>query len=185
MELHSAGACLFDQFINGGINTRTDEYGGESIDNRLRFLLETVDAVAKAIGSERIGVRISPEARIHDGPAYPSERQTFRTLAERLSERNIAYVHINDMGASPQIQAEIRQAYRGTLILAGEYTLERAREAIEAGRADLIAFGRPYIGNPDLVERFRHGWPLVEAEHAAFYGGDDRGYIDFPPYTAP
>ncbi|QOL13458.1 alkene reductase [Dickeya dianthicola] len=184
VELHSAGAYLFDQFINGGLNTRTDEYGGESIDNRLRFLLETVDAIAREIGGERIGVRISPDARIHDGPAYPSERETFLTLAARLSERKIGYIHINDMGASEDIQIGIRKAFQGTLILCGEYTLERANQALADDRADLIAFGRPFIGNPDLVERLRNGWPLAEAGHDAFYGGDDHGYIDFPSYVA-
>lgn len=142
-----------------------------------------MDAIAREIGSERIGVRISPEARIHDGPAYPSERETFLTLAAQLSERRIAYVHINDMGASEEIQRGIRQAFKGTLILCGEYTLERANQALADNRADLIAFGRPFIGNLDLVERLRNGWPLVQADHAAFYGGDDHGYIDFPAYT--
>lgn len=185
VELHSAGAYLFDQFINGGINTRTDEYGGESVDNRLRFLLETVDAVAKSIGSQRVGVRISPEARIHDGPAYASERQTFLTLAEELSTRNLAYLHINDMGVSPEMLAGIRRVYRGTLIIAGEYTQGKAQKAIESGAVDLVAFGRPYIANPDLVERFHNGWPLAVADHAAYYGGDERGYTDFQPYTKP
>ncbi|WP_024302632.1 alkene reductase [Pseudogulbenkiania sp. MAI-1] len=182
IELHSAGAYLLDQFINGGINTRDDEYGGESIQNRLRFVLETVDAVSQAIGSKRVAIRISPEARIHDGPAYPSERETFLTLAEELSKRSLAYLHINDMGVSSELLAGIRRVYRGTLMIAGEYTQEKAQKAIESGVVDLVAFGRPYIANPDLVERFRNGWPLAVAEHAVFYGGDDRGYTDFPPY---
>lgn len=185
IELHSAGCYLLDQFINGGLNTRDDEYGGESIQNRLRFVLETVDAVSQAIGSKRVGIRITPEGRIHDAPAYPSEHQTFLTLAEELSKRNIAYLHVFDMGISADLLAGIRKAYGGTLIIAGEYTQEKAQGAIDAGKADLVAFGRPYVANPDLVERFRHGWPLAVAEHAVFYGGDDRGYTDFPAYTAP
>lgn len=182
VELHSAGCYLLDQFINGGINTRDDEYGGESIANRLRFVLETVDAVAKALGNHRVGVRITPEGRIHDAPAYPSEPETFLTLADELSKRNIAYLHIFDMGIHPELLSEIRKAYRGTLIVAGDYTKEKAEAAIEAGKADLIAFGRPYIANPDLVERFRNGWPLAVADPAVFYGGDERGYTDFPRY---
>lgn len=185
IELHSAGAYLLDQFINGSINTRDDDYGGKSIQNRLRFVLETVDAVVKAVGSHRVAIRISPEARIHDGPAYPSERETFLTLAQELSKRNLSYLHINDMGISREMLAGIRRAYRGTLIIAGEYTQERARKAIESGVVDLVAFGRPYIANPDLVERFHNRWPLAVAEHAAFYGGNERGYTDFPPYTKP
>lgn len=185
IELHSAGCYLLDQFINGGLNTRDDHYGGESIQNRLRFVLETVDAVSQAIGSNRVGTRITPEGRIHDAPAYPSEGETFLTLAEALSKRSIAYLHIFDMGVSPELLSGIRKAYRGTMIMAGDYTQDKAQAAIDAGTADLVAFGRPYIANPDLVERFRNGWPLAVAAHTDFYGGDDRGYTDFPPYTGP
>lgn len=183
IELHSAGSYLLDQFINGGLNTRDDEYGGERIQNRLRFVLETVDAVSNEIGRHRVGIRITPEGRIHDAPAYPSERETFLTLAAELSKREIAYLHIFDMGVSPELLSGIRKAYRGTLIIAGDYTQDKAKAAVDAGTADLVAFGRPYIANPDLVERFRNGWPLAVADHAVFYGGDDSGYTDFQPYT--
>ncbi|MCK4141942.1 alkene reductase [Ralstonia pseudosolanacearum] len=182
IELHSAGGFLLDQFISGAINTRDDEYGGERIANRLRFVLEIVDAVSKAIGSHRVGIRITPEGRLHDAEAYPSEHETFLTLAAELSKRNIAYLHIFDMGVSPELLSGIRKAFQGTLIIAGGYTHDKAQATIEGGKADLVAFGRPYIGNPDLVERLRNGWPLVEAGHEAFYGGSDHGYIDFPAY---
>ncbi|CAM2187669.1 N-ethylmaleimide reductase [Paraburkholderia sacchari] len=182
IEIHSAGCYLLDQFINGALNTRDDEYGGEKIENRLRFVLQVVDAVSKAIGSTRVGIRITPEGRIHDATAYPSEHDTFVTLASELSKRNLAYLHIFDMGISPELLADMRRAYRGTLIIAGDYTKEKAQAAIDAGKADLVAFGRPYIANPDLVERFRNDWPLAVAEHTAFYGGDDRGYTDFSYY---
>ncbi|RXO32728.1 alkene reductase [Salmonella enterica] len=182
VELHAAGAYLFDQFINGGINTRSDSYGGAETHNRLRFLLETVDAVVAATGRERVGVRISPEARIHDGPAYEDEFNTFVTLAKALSSRGIAYLHINEMGTSQRMLDAVRQAFSGTLILAGEYTREKALATLEAGGADLIAFGRPFIGNPDLVERFRNDWPLTVADRETYYGGDEHGYTDFAPF---
>lgn len=184
VELHAAGTYLFDQFINAGINTRNDNYGGSDRQNRLRFLLETVDAVIAAVGQERVGVRISPEARIHDGPAYDDEYQTYITLAQELSTRGIAYLHINEMGTSQRMLDGIRKTFTGTLILAGEYTYEKASAAVSSGAADLIAFGRPYIGNPDLVERFKNQWPLTEADREFYYGGNARGYTDFPAWQA-
>lgn len=185
VELHSAGCYLLDQFINGALNTRNDEYGGERIENRLRFVLEVVDAVSKAIGEDRVGIRVTPEGRIHDATAYPSEHETFLTLAAELSKRSIAYLHIFDMGVSAELLSGIRKAFRGTLIIAGDYTQDKAQAAIDAGQADLVAFGRSFIANPDLVERFRNGWPLAAADHVAFYGGDERGYTDFPAYSKP
>lgn len=185
IEIHSAGCYLLDQFINGALNTRDDEYGGEMIENRLRFVLEVVDAVSKAIGGNRVGIRVTPEGRIHDATVYPSEHETFLTLAAELSKRNIAYLHIFDMGVSPELLSGIRKAFRGTLIIAGGYTQDEAQAAIDAGKADLVAFGRPYIANPDLVARFQNGWPLAVADHVAFYGGDERGYTDFPAYSKP
>ncbi|HCR2161406.1 alkene reductase [Enterobacter asburiae] len=182
VELHAASGYLFDQFINGGINTRSDSYGGAETHNRLRFLLETVDAVIAATGRERVGVRISPESRIHDAPAYNDEFNTFVTLAKALSSRGIAYLHISEMGTSQRMLDAVRQAFSGTLILAGEYTREKAIATLETDRADLIAFGRPYIGNPDLVERFLNDWPLTVADRETYYGGGKRGYIDFPPF---
>lgn len=182
VELHAASGYLFDQFINGGINTRSDSYGGAQTHHRLRFLLETVDAVIAATGRERVGVRISPESRIHDAPAYDDEFNTFVTLAKALSSRGIAYLHISEMDTSQRILDAIRQAFSGTLILAGDYTREKALATLEGGGADLIAFGRPFIGNPDLVERFRNDWPLTVADRETYYGGGERGYTDFPTY---
>jgi 2,4-dienoyl-CoA reductase-like NADH-dependent reductase (Old Yellow Enzyme family) len=184
VEIHAAGTYLFDQFINAGINTRKDLYGGSSRQNRLRFLLETVDAVIAAVGRERVGVRISPEARIHDGPAYDDEYQTYIALAQALSSRGIAYLYVNEMGTSQRMLNGVRETFAGTLILAGEYTYEKASATIRSQGADLIAFGRPYIDNPDLVERFRNQWPLTEADREMYYGGNARGYTDFPVWQA-
>ncbi len=184
VELHSAGAYLFDQFINEAINKREDEYGGVSIENRLRFLLETVDAISDRIGHQRIAVRVSPEGRLKDGFAYPSEHETFLQLAAALSQRQIAYLHINDRGISRKLLAGIRNEFKRPLMITGELTKHKANELLDSGLVDLVGFGRLFIGNPDLVERLLHDWPLVDAEKETYYGGDSSGYIDFPPYAS-
>ncbi len=182
VELHAAGTYLLDQFLNEGINTRDDIYGGKSIENRIRFVLETLDAVSDAIGSNRVAIRVSPEGRLHDGPAYPTERDTHLTLVREFSKRGLAYVHINDLGVSHEMVAAIREEYTGNLLITGELDQAKAEKALDSGIVDLVGFGRPYIGNPDLVERFKNGWPLTVADRELYYGGDDHGYIDFPPY---
>lgn len=181
VEIHAGNGFLFEQFINAGLNTRDDQYGGAEIDNRLRLLLETVDAVAKDIGGARVGVRVSPFARLYDLHAFDGEEATWLTLAKALSARHLAYVHASDMG-TPAFQKAFRDAYPGTLMLAGGFTAEAAQQAIESGQTDLAVFGRPFIANPDLVERMYHGWPLAEAGQEAFYGGGTQGYTDYPPY---
>jgi N-ethylmaleimide reductase len=182
VELHAGNGFLFEQFINGGLNTRKDRWGGRSISNRLRLLLETVDSVANEIGSARVGVRISPRAYLADLHAFEGEENTWLTLADRLSSRNIAYVHASQMG-SVEFERAFRERYRGTLMLADGFTTATAQEALENGRADLVVFGRAFIANPDLVERIRNEWPLAEAGREAFYGTGTNGYIDFPRYA--
>jgi N-ethylmaleimide reductase len=189
IEIHGANGYLFEQFINGGLNTREDAYGGADIDNRLRFVLETVDAVAEAIGVERTGIRLSPFNRVFDMPAFPGEADTWLTLAAELATRKLAYVHLSNREAildtaGCDFLRSFREASGGTLILAGRYTRESAQEDLAAGLADLVAFGRPFISNPDLVERLRNGWPLAEADAATFYGGAAAGYTDYPEYSA-
>lgn len=192
IELHAANGYIFEQFISGSVNTRDDVYGGQTIENRLRLLLETVDAVAASIGSKRTGVRIAPYGRLFDMRPFADESETWLVLANELSSRQLAYVHISDqttlgMGAQeiprPFLE-EFRAAYRGTLILAGGFTEAKANAALASGMTDLVAFGAPYIANPDLVERFRNGWPLSEPDRDTFYGGGAEGYIDYPPYRA-
>lgn len=189
VEIHAANGYLFDQFINGALNTRTDRYGGPAIENRLRFTLETVDAVIGAIGSERIGIRLSPFGRYNDMPPFEDEAETYLTLAAELSRRNLAYVHISDqtkwvddVSIPGNFLKELRQAYRGTLILAGGYLRENGQAAIDAGCADLIAMGKPFLANPDLVERLRNDWPLNEPDRATFYTAGPKGYTDYPFY---
>ncbi|MBJ6985021.1 alkene reductase [Luteimonas sp. MC1750] len=187
IEIHGANGYLFEQFINGGLNTRDDAYGG-SIANRLRFVLETVDAVVAAIGSQRVGIRLSPFNRIFDMPAFEDEADTWMELAHELAGRGLAYVHLSNReailaAAGERFIREFRAAHGGTLILAGNYTRATAESDLAAGLADLVAFGRPFIANPDLVERLRNGWPLADADGATFYGGNATGYTDYPAYS--
>jgi N-ethylmaleimide reductase len=189
VEVHGANGYLFEQFINGELNTRDDRYGG-SIENRLRMLLETVDGLSAAIGGQRVGVRISPFGRLYDMHAYDDERQTWLALAAELGRRRLAYVHLSDqrtIGADCDTAffVDFRKAYSGTLIVAGGFDQGSAEAALAAGKADLIGFGQPFIANPDLVERMANGWPLAKAERETLYGlHGARGYTDYPRYTA-
>lgn len=182
VEIHAGNGFLFEQFINGGLNTREDRYGGTSISNRLRLLLETVDAVSAQIGHQRVGVRVSPFARLADLHPFEEEEATWLALAGALSQRRIAYLHASHLG-TPVFHKAFRAAFDGSFVLSGGFTAETARQAIEEGLTDLAVFGRPFIANPDLVDRLRHGWPLAEAGREAFYGGGARGYIDYPAYS--
>lgn len=190
VELHGANGYLFEQFLNGALNDRKDEYGG-SIENRQRFILETLDALAKEIGSSRVGVRISPFGRLYDMHPFQEEAECWLTLAAQLNTRELAYVHLSDqlsIGAEaiPQgFASQFRGAYMGNLIAAGGFNRLTAEQELENGDLDLIAFGRPFISNPDLVERMEHNWPLAEPDRATFYGVNGtvtQGYTDYPAY---
>lgn len=187
VEIHGANGYLFDEFLNSVVNTRTDDYGG-SVENRCRFLLETVEAVSETIGAERTGVRISPNGRFNAMPADPELEATFVSLARELDRRNAAYLHINDqttfgLPAIPEeLIPKLRAAFQGPIILCGGYDATRAKAAIDAGLADLIAFGSSYLANPDLPARLENGWPLNAPDQSTFYGGDATGYTDYPLY---
>jgi N-ethylmaleimide reductase len=188
VEIHAANGYLHDQFINGTLNTRDDRYGG-SIENRIRFTLETVDAVISAIGGERTGIRLSPFGRYNEMPAFEDEAETYLTLAAELSKRNIAYAHISDqtrwaddVSIPENFLQAFRTAFRGPLILAGAYLKENGQAAIDAGEADLIGIGKPFLANPDLVERLRNDWPLNVWNSETFYTEGPIGYIDCPLY---
>jgi N-ethylmaleimide reductase len=189
VEIHGANGYLFEQFINGELNTRNDRYGG-SIENRLRLLLQTIDGISAIIGTHRVGVRISPFGRLYDMHGYDDEKQTWLALAAELGRRQLAYVHLSDqrtIGADCDTTffAEFRKAFSGTLIVAGGFDQDSAEEALEAGKADLIGFGQPFIANPDLVERMAKGWPLAKAQRETLYGlHGARGYTDYPRYVA-
>ncbi|MCT9812183.1 alkene reductase [Acidovorax sp. Be4] len=188
VEIHGANGYLFEQFINGELNTRQDRYGG-SIENRLRLLLETIDGLIAAIGSSRVGVRISPFGRLYDMHPFDDEKQTWLALAAELGQRDLAYVHLSDqrtIGADCEAAffVDFRTAYPGTLIVAGGFDQDSAEAALKAGKADLIGFGQPFIANPDLVERMANGWPLAQAQRDTLYGlHGARGYTDYPRYA--
>ncbi len=186
VEVHSANGYLLHQFLASGTNHRTDAYGG-SASNRARLLLEVVDAVAAAIGGARVGVRVSP-IFTGNGISDADPHATFTEVGSELSARGLAYLHLADTGVmapgvSPRMDellAVMDASYDGTIILNGAYDGVRARADIAAGRADAIAFGRPFISNPDLAARLAANAPLTPADPRTFYGGDARGYTDYP-----
>ena len=189
IEIHSANGYLIDQFLQSKTNHRTDRYGG-SLGNRYRFLGEIVESVREVWPADRIGVHLSPNGNFND-MGSPDFRETFLYAAAHLNEVGIAYLHVVDGLAfgfhelgEPMTLAEFREVFKGTLIGNCGYTRESAEEAIRKGHADLIAFGRPFISNPDLVERFANAWPLnPPADVAAWYSFDPEGYTDFPFYN--
>lgn len=184
VEVHGANGYLLDQFLRDGSNRRTDRYGG-SVENRARLLLEVADAVAEEIGADRVGVRLSP-INSFNSMSDSDPDVTFGYVAHQLSERGLAYLHVVETdfaGSTAQNHYNrdaLRDAYRGTYIANGGYDQARARLAIQTGAADLVSFGAPYIANPDLVERFALDAPLNAPDESTFYGGDERGYIDYP-----
>lgn len=192
IELHSANGYLLDQFLQSKTNERDDAYGG-SIENRYRLLGEVVAGVSDVIGPARVGVRLSPNGVFND-MGSPDYRETFLHAARELDRHGLAYLHVMDgLGfgfhelGEPMTLADFREVFSGPLMGNCGYTQESAEAAIAAGDADLIAFGRPFIANPDLVERFRQGLPLAaEADVSTWYaaGSGAEGYTDFPVASA-
>ncbi|WP_236234435.1 alkene reductase [Pseudomonas tohonis] len=186
VEVHAANGYLLDQFLCSGSNQRIDAYGGSAA-NRARLVLQVIDAVIATTGdSGRVGVRISPMGTFGDiSDANP--RETFGYLVEQLNSRNLAYLHINKpdwLGGTfegfDDLLRELRDRYQGRIILAGGLDSGSAEQALASGLADAVAFGRPYIANPDLVERLRQGAPLNQPDANTFYGGAEAGYTDYP-----
>lgn len=190
VEVHGANGYLLDQFLQDGTNHRTDEYGG-SIENRARLLFEVLDAVVDVWGSDRVGIRLSPSGTFND--MYDSNpKALFTYVVERLNNYNLAYLHLieprtGEDAANPAHQealslttAYFRAIYNGTIIAASGYTQASGNEAIAQGHADLVAYGRLYISNPDLHQRFQLNAPLNPYDRSTFYGGDERGYTDYP-----
>ncbi|TWH75916.1 N-ethylmaleimide reductase [Azomonas agilis] len=185
VEIHAANGYLIDQFLRDGTNQRTDDYGG-SVENRARLLLEIVDAVLEVFGPDRLGVRLSPHFDL-DGIQDSNPAALYSYVAEQLQARGIAYLHLIEPDSIPaerRLAPRLRELFQGALVLAGEFDQQRAQQALEQGRADFIAFGRLFIANPDLVERFRRQAPLNTPDTASFYIGEDQGYIDYP-FLAP
>ncbi|MGH8105049.1 MAG: alkene reductase [Arenimonas sp.] len=184
VELHAANGYLLGQFLNPRSNVRNDEYGG-SAENRRRYLLEVLDAVSAEIGAGRVGVRISPFNPFNDLAAnYENEEAEYLELTAELARRNIAYLHvIATPGAVPDSSVQaIRDAFPGPLMLAGEFNRERAEAALNSGIADVVAFGKPFIGNPDLPARLLKNIALNAFNPDALYTPGPQGYSDYQPH---
>lgn len=188
VELHAANGYLLEQFLSPISNMRKDNYGA-SIENRCRFVIEVASAVAEAIGKDKTGIRLSPFGVASDMPLYPEIDETYNYLSKQLNNLGLAYIHIVDhssMGAPLvplEIKKLIRANFKNTIILSGGYDKERAEADLESGLGDLVAFGRLYINNPDLAERFENNWPLSqELNMGLFYTDGEKGYTDYPPY---
>lgn len=189
VELHAANGYLIEQFLNASVNHRTDAYGG-SIDGRNRFALEVVRATVAAIGAERVGIRLSPFGVFNGMGANPEVEAQYLALVEALAPLRIQYVHLLDhsaMGAPPvpaAFKLRLRVAFHGVFILAGGFDRDAAENALRAGHADLIAFARPFIANPDLVERMQAKAPMNPLDMATFYTPGPKGYTDYPALSA-
>ena len=191
VEIHSSNGYLFHQFFNGTSNHRTDEYGG-SIENKARFFFEVLDAVKDVIPEEKIGARFNPSLNGIFGMTMDEETiPTFEYIIKKLNDYNLAYVHLsepfNDVSDIPYAVTEIakhfRPLYHGTLIINAGFTQETGNAVIDSGNADLVAFGKPYISNPDLVERFENNIKLAEWDEDTFYTPGKKGYTDYPKAT--
>jgi N-ethylmaleimide reductase len=185
IELHGANGYLIEQFIRPTSNKRTDGYGGP-IENRARFALEVAAAATAAIGKDKVGIRLSPFGVFNDLPLYPEIEADYAYLAKKLNEVGLLYIHLVDhssMGAPqvPQsIKDTVRKDFKRGLILSGGYDLARAERDLEAGKADLIAFGKPFLANPDLIERWKVGAALNAPDFNTFYTPGAKGYTDYP-----
>ncbi len=184
IELHGANGYLIDQFFNTATNQRTDRWGG-SIENRIRFAVEVAKAASNAIGAEHIGLRISPYGVFNGTAADPEMNAMYESLIAELNNIGLVYIHVVDhssMGApevSPTLKAKLRAEFKGRYILSGGYDLARANADLDASRGDLVAFGRPFISNPDLVEKLRAGAELTPPDFDTFYTPGEKGYTDY------
>ena len=192
VELHGANGYLFDQFLQDGSNKRTDIYGG-SFENRARFLMEVTQAVISVWGNDRVAVRLGPSGTWGD-MSDSNPEALFTYVAEELAKLNLAYLHlieprvlgnVDDESKNPDAVAAqlIRQHYKGTIIAAGGFKGHTAEAILQAGDADLVAFGRDFIANPDLPERLRLQLPLNPYDRPSFFGGTEIGYTDYPFYS--
>jgi N-ethylmaleimide reductase len=181
VEIHGANGYLIDQFLRDGTNHRTDAYGG-SVERRARFALEVAEAVANAWDPSRVGIRLSPTSPVH-GMSDSDPATTFSYVAKALEPLRLAYIHINQLGPNGTrdiaVTGLIRERFSGALIANSGYTQETGNQVIASGLADLVAFGVPFIANPNLPYRFAHDVPLAAPRKEFFYTGGDEGYIDY------
>jgi N-ethylmaleimide reductase len=185
VELHAANGYLMEQFLNPLSNNRTDSFGGTP-EKRMRFVLEIAKGVANKIGKEKVGIRVSPYGAFNDMGAFEGVDQFYGDLAQELSVIGLTYIHVVDhssMGApppSPTVKKMIRENFNGTYILSGGYTAERAEYDLKEDLGDLVAFGRSFISNPDLVEKLKNKIALTPADDTKFYTPGAEGYTDYP-----
>jgi N-ethylmaleimide reductase len=190
IEIHAANGYLLDQFLESGTNRRTDDYGGP-IANRARLLMEVIEGVTSVWSADRVGVRLSPLGTFNDMSDHDPE-ETFGFTAEKLNDYDLAYLHLVnpamqsvEKGTEPDARALrilklLREEYRGTLVLAGGFDHDTADRWLRSKKADLIAFGRKFLANPDLPERFRRRAALNADDPSTYYVGGEKGYIDYP-----
>ncbi len=196
VEIHAANGYLPSQFLHQSANRRTDLYGGP-VAHRIRFLVEVAEACAAAIGAHRVGVRLTPFSAFN-GASSDDESALYGALLPALDALRLGYLHVVGTEVAgnvtvshagdvplPDVLAFVRPRWTGTLIAAGSYDLARAQTALREGRADLVAFGRDFISNPDLVSRLRHGHPLAARDPSEWYGAGAEGYTDYPCWQAP
>ncbi|MEM7550161.1 MAG: alkene reductase [Bacteroidota bacterium] len=186
IEIHGANGYIIDQFLQDGTNKRTDEYGG-NIENRARFLFEVLEETISIWGENKVGLRLSPSGLLNDmSDSHPTEH--FKYVIEKLNDYPLAYLHLVEPlipvdklpKYSKNVAADFRAFYNGFVIANGGYTRETGEEALQAGNADMIAYGKPFLANPDLPKRFELGVDLNKADESTFYGGDEKGYTDYP-----
>jgi N-ethylmaleimide reductase len=186
VEVHSANGYLLDQFLRDGTNHRDDEYGG-SMENRARLLMQVVQAVVAIAGDDKVGVRLSPVNPFND-MQDSNPQAMFNYVTQQLNAYKLAYLHVVEGGihsggeTQPFDFAEMRRLCNSAYMANLAYDKARGNAAISSGHADAVAFGVPFIANPDLVERYQHDWPLNEADSNSFYGGTEKGYTDYPFY---
>jgi N-ethylmaleimide reductase len=185
IELHGANGYIIDQFINTATNKRNDTYGG-SMENRSRFAIEVAQKVAKAIGRERTGIRLSPYGAFNGMEVFDKLEETYEYLAGELGKIKLLYIHIVDhssMGAPEvknSVKSKIKNAFGGTIIVSGGFDQEKAEKALQENKGDLTAFGRPFIANPDLVYRMENNITLNSPDFDTFYTPGEKGYTDYP-----
>jgi N-ethylmaleimide reductase len=185
VELHAANGYLLEQFLNANVNTRSDGYGG-SADKRNRFVVEVARAVSTAIGAARVGIRVSPYGVFNGTGAFDGVEPQFLALARDLGALKLAYLHLVDhssLGAPAvpaEFKAQLRAAFGGTFVASGGLNRDSAEKVLKEGRGDLVAFGRAWLANPDLMERMRSGLPLTAPDPATFYTPGAKGYTDYP-----
>lgn len=190
VEIHSSNGYLFHQFFNGTSNVRTDQYGG-TIENKARILFEVIDAIKEVMPENRIGLRLNPSLNGVFGMTMDEETiPTFDYIINKINDYDLAYLHLSepftDVSKIPFAEKEIakryRPIYKGTIIINAAFDQEKGNQVIKDGFADAVAFGKPFISNPDLVERFENHAPLADWDTATFYTPGEKGYTDYPSY---